>query len=247
MFCGQPASTKEHAWPEWLLELLGGGRVAVIQHERGNEPMRTWRGVGAGVTVKHVCRTRCNNGWMSDLEDCAKPILTPLVQGVRSSLDTLSQITIATWAVKTAMVFEATRVDHDWFYTREERRYVMEESTPPARTSVWIGSYSGRVGAFCQADDLGGRTDGALLRFTAYATTMSFGPLVIQVNTGHLPPRISKNKIITADQSPGPWDAASVRVWPATRHAARWPAPVSLDDGDANLERYAMRWSPTRR
>jgi hypothetical protein len=62
-------------------------------------PLERFRYKGA------VCET-CNNGWMSDLEKEAKPILLPLVEGSRhvSSLGEAERLSIARWAFKTAFM-----------------------------------------------------------------------------------------------------------------------------------------------
>ena len=126
------------------------------------------------LTVKHVCRD-CNNGWMSELEGCAKPILTPLIFGAASVLDGQDQITVACWAFKTAVVFEATRIGRPKFYTLEERRHLREDAVPPRRTSVWLGQYKGNLGAYCRADDLDSHVKESFQRLDLYVTTMSLG------------------------------------------------------------------------
>lgn len=52
-----------------------------------------------------VC-ARCNNGWMSALECEAKPVLLPLVQGIRpvTSLTSNEKLLIARWSFKTAFM-----------------------------------------------------------------------------------------------------------------------------------------------
>jgi hypothetical protein len=50
-----------------------------------------------------VCK-KCNCGWMSKLEDEAKPLLLPLIQGTRSlsTLDSAERLLLARWTAKTA-------------------------------------------------------------------------------------------------------------------------------------------------
>jgi hypothetical protein len=109
-FCGRRADSSEHAWPDWLLSLLGRGPKYRYDVERRLDDRAPLKWSGSRVlTVKRVCRS-CNNGWMSDLETQAQPILTRLVRGDRPlSLDPAQQATIAAWCRKTAMVFDCTR------------------------------------------------------------------------------------------------------------------------------------------
>ncbi len=57
------------------------------------------------LPVKWLCAT-CNNGWMSMLENEAKPILESILDEKLKDIDAASQSTLACWAVKTAMVLE---------------------------------------------------------------------------------------------------------------------------------------------
>src|SRR5262245_26970593 len=50
--------------------------------------------------VKNVCR-RCNNGWMSVLQEHTKPIIIPLLKGDTTLLNSDRQNTLATWAAMT--------------------------------------------------------------------------------------------------------------------------------------------------
>jgi hypothetical protein len=243
LFCHQRVTSKEHVWPVWLLELLSGGRVAIIDAERGDQPLRTWRGVGASLQVKRFCRG-CNNGWMSELEGRAKPLLTKLIDGHADGIEPAEQQTLAEWAVKTAMVFEATRVDDHWFYTPEEHQEFRALFRPPVRTSVWIAQHAGFPGAFCKADHLGGEVVAAAQAMAAYVTTAAFGHLVIQVSSAKIPPQFDHIAVVTADQRPGPWDMASARVWPVARDRISWPPLVALDEGTYGVEGFADRWAP---
>lgn len=248
IFCTLPATSKEHVFAEWLhsvlddvRDIVAPGRTPVVRHERGDEPMRTWIDL-RNLRVRHVCE-ECNNGWMSELENCAKPILTPLILGKPCVLNRLDQFTLASWAIKTAMVFEATRVSGRSFYTPEERRHLLDTSVPPPRTSVWLAQYRGDLGAYCKAEDLDSHVDGSFHRLDFYVTTMSFGRLVVQVSSGHIPRSVGAAQTMWVDQSRGPWDAAARRIWPVT-DSVSWPPRVSLFDAEPSLEGFASRWLP---
>jgi len=143
--------------------------------------------------------------------------------------------------IKTAMVFEATRVEGNSFYSIDDRKLVREHACPPARTSVWVGNYVGNAIALSHASDLTGSIeDGQPMRI--HLTTLAFGRLVIQVSSGKLPDNAPLNTV-SLDMTPGPWNEAAVRVWPAAREAVPWPPAVALQDtGEASLDGFCDRW-----
>lgn len=146
--------TKEHAWPQWL------GQGAQV------EPTQTTRSIGFGRTaedamteapnqivvkpgsvltarIREVC-AGCNSGWMSRLEEDARPILQRLWEPSypfgRTTVSLDQAATVATWATKTAWVRERVS-DSTTTATPEMRRYLMTERLPPEYTSVWIARH----------------------------------------------------------------------------------------------------------
>ena len=148
IFCGELAGSGEHLLPAWLQGVLPSdepllhyrqiGRDASERQEWIKRPFREKAGV--------VCND-CNTGWMSRLENQAKPILSPAV--ARASLPlrvTLTEQRIAAaWALKTVLVFQASQtgsVDPAF-----HARYLRDRQEPPEQVVVWFGSnYSGRHG-----------------------------------------------------------------------------------------------------
>jgi len=242
LFCGGRVNSKEHVWPAWLLAALGvDTRRTRIRSERGTRPLETWSGFNLSLKVRHLCQ-RCNNRWMSALETLAQPFLRPLIAGTTSKLEPAAQAAIATWAIKTAMVFEATRVEGNLFYSTDDCKFVRERARPPARTSVWLGNYVGNTVAFSHASDLTGSIeDGQPMAI--HLTTLAFGRLVIQVASGKLPGDVPLDTVVDVEMTPGPWNEAALRVWPAARQAVAWPPAVPLQDtGEASLDAFCDRW-----
>jgi hypothetical protein len=179
---------------------------------------------------------------MSALECRAQPFLRPLIAGKASALESAAQGAIATWAVKTAMVFEGTRVEGDRFYSTDDCRFVRERARPPARTSVWLGHYVGNTVAFSHASDLTGSVENGQ-PMGIHLTTLAFGRLVIQVASGRLPGDVPLNTVVNVDMTPGPWNETAVRVWPAALDAVAWPPAVPLQDtGETTLDGFCDRW-----
>lgn len=150
--------SNEHAWPQWL-----GQNIEV-------EPTQTTRTIGYGRTgdeelteapnitvkkngsvlkarVREVCR-RCNNGWMSQLETSAQPLLerlwTPNYVFGRTTISVDEAAVIATWATKTAWVRERVS-DPIVTPSAEMRRYLMDAQLPSELTRVWVARHQGRT------------------------------------------------------------------------------------------------------
>jgi hypothetical protein len=235
IFCGGHASSKEDAWPLWLLRRLGASGPGRMEAQRGQAP-RSWLLVRAGLKVRSVC-SACNNGWMSDLETRAKPVIEPLLDDTTVVLDAARQATIGVWAVKNAMVFDALRSNRRWAFTDQERNCVRQSLLPPTTTTVWIAKVVEHSGAYCSVSDLFAD------RMQASVTTMAFGPLAVQVARMKLPDTSLRAGIITADMRSGPWDQATIRVWPNWPDPVSWPPSVGLH-GDAGIDAFSERWSP---
>lgn len=244
MFCGDRASSKEDAWPLWLLRRLNLGGPGRVDAERGIQAPRSWRVLNPGIKVKFVC-TRCNNGWMSRLENCAKPIIEALLGDTTVAPKPADRSLLAIWAIKNAMVFEALRLDRPWVFTDQERAAVREHLAPPPITSVWIAKCVESPGAYCSASDLSGQVEESGAPMQAYVTTMVFGPLAIQVLRVALPDTTPAVRRITADVRPGPWAKAAIPVWPAVGDIL-WPPEVGLA-GEAGIDAFSERWTPANR
>ncbi len=104
-------AAEEHVFPQWLLNHLsvprsdqmfqGVGSMAMLDADETEGRVHgTWRFVEG-----RVCRT-CNNGWLSQLEEDARPVLQELMEGagtIVASTPTQRRI-IARWAAKTAFL-----------------------------------------------------------------------------------------------------------------------------------------------
>jgi hypothetical protein len=235
-------TSKEDAWPLWLMRLLGATKAGRVEAQRGRQVQKTWPASNAELKVGFVCAS-CNNGWMSDLENRVKPIVEGLFGGELVTLDRSDQATLAAWAGKNAMVYEALRLEASWFFANSERQAMRESRQLPLRTSVWIAKCIEQASIFCSASDLGGVAKVSNGQVKAYVTTMGFGPLAIQVLSVKLPSSIPLNMPITADLRPGPWDQVAIQIWPIQAELVAWPASMGLS-GELGLNTFSKRWTP---
>jgi hypothetical protein len=111
LFCGATDRkiTKEHIWPQWLADVLRGlprlGRVERWSSTAGGQASRQ---PFLSSTVKVFC-DECNNGWMSQLEAAAKPLVGPMVLDEAMDLDAAAQRIVANWiAVKGLVAAQTT-------------------------------------------------------------------------------------------------------------------------------------------
>jgi hypothetical protein len=161
--CSDCKISKEHAWPLWVRHSFEPGPKHVRFGNRVTPVLGGFNLVDGdtGVRVNAVCKKRCNEGWMSQLENRVAPLLLPLIRsGASTTFTSEEQCVIAAWCCKTAMVFEFT-ASHPPFYTFEERDALRRTSTPPiaavflARrlpSDVWITLSARNHKVLCAAE-----------------------------------------------------------------------------------------------
>lgn len=211
-----------------------------IEAERGESPLGTWSAHQANLRIRCVCKT-CNNGWMSRLENHVKPIVLGLIEDKLKLIASDEQSILALWAVKNAMVWENLDRDRPRFYHDDERYQLRIDKAKPHRTSVWLAKCVGFPGAFCKARELRGPLPQEMGECHTYATTMAFGSLALQVVSSHLPATVPLDTKITTDLKPGPWNDATIRIWPASSQTRAWPPKVSLN-GELGLDEFSGRF-----
>lgn len=174
IFCGGPKPTREHVLPVWITAVLPG-KGSFFFEQQG----KRWSSKDAGKTVKGVCAS-CNNGWMSQLENEAKPLLTPAIRGEPLALSVADQRIVATWAAKTALMSELGRlVAPAEFVSRQEHQHLFLHRVPAPGTYVWMAGCRGTKSVWIEQHQL--ELQSSTERDTGRATTMSIGHLVLQV------------------------------------------------------------------
>lgn len=115
IFCGDSDMTEEHLIAAWVLR--------AFHRRRRPDPGFTGTFVGGGEmrlspkepisTAKVVCR-RCNNGWLSVVDNAAAEVLKPLIRGDDTvTLDAKGQTVFAAWIYKCALIFDAAAKAND--------------------------------------------------------------------------------------------------------------------------------------
>jgi hypothetical protein len=179
---------------------------------------------------------------MSRLEEASVPLIGCLMQDIALSLDESQQQTMAAWAIKTAMVMDASR-RRALFYTRTECQQLRLSLAVPLHTMVWLGRYSGANNLAIYGTHLwkGGKPDDPRA-IHGYANTIFVGYLAIQVLTLR-PPQQDGDRAVTIQPRSGPWGSLLVKVWPSEK-VVRWPPKSSFTDRDPfPFPALVKRWS----
>lgn len=132
--------TREHVFGQWIMKELPedllyftpirtGPFGDAESDKRGPMHLRT-------LQVRRLCRA-CNGGWMSKLEARVKPMLF----GVRRKLDASQALTLAHWALKTAVVLNVSQPS-PLVWPEADRHRI--KSGPFERTFVSLLRVSGR-------------------------------------------------------------------------------------------------------
>ena len=242
LFCDSEASSGEDIWPLWLLRHFDAPRGVSVSLERGANLLPTWKRAKHGHKVRFIC-TACNNGWMSDLENRTKPVLERLLSDDPTVLELAHQATLARWAVKGAMVFEALREGQAFFYTAEDRSALKNDSVMPNRTVIWLAKCVDLPGIYVNASDHSDTPDHSTDGVRFYSTTMGFGHVAIQIGTMKLPASVPDTAPITLDVLDGPWEQAMLALR-ESGPAVQWPATIGLN-GELGLQSLASRWFTT--
>ncbi|KAA1426605.1 hypothetical protein [Nocardioides antri] len=111
-FCATPKAktSREHIFPRWLTGELGVRDEEVTpMHVRLEAPnadhVMTKRPL-AGFVATRICQ-ECNNGWMSELETTARPVLTESPR--KGRLTRAEAEILARWFAKTAVVLNVSQ------------------------------------------------------------------------------------------------------------------------------------------
>src|SRR5712692_4858323 len=161
MFCGGKVTTAEDAWPRCAIQLARNFSPQFrIEITRSSGITETWGGKGRSsyLKVNYLCKRRCNNGWMSDLETAVRPLVGAMITDQPVPLSITDQVAISAWAVKTAMVFECMKEDRQWFYSQEDRDHLRADLSLPENTGVWLGRQQASWAGFAEGKKLSGGT-----------------------------------------------------------------------------------------
>ena len=221
VFCGGSDLSKEHFWPEWASDLLPESGAHKIMRAVGDGPMQTHRDRQGGaktIKLRVVCRS-CNHGWMRDLEDAARPILTPLIVGNPIVLGVEDQKVLAEWIALKVILLEQSNKP-EVVITQAERTAFCENRTIPANMRIRLAICG--EGSWRSATVRTSTWVSPLSKFTSVKPGMN-----VQVSTVGVGDLLIHSSICN---SPGfdidevvPVNERIYRLWPLSGDELNWP------------------------
>ena len=150
IFCSTAGKmTREHIWGKWLKQFVRrdmnkhhfhaqriprpGAPTTSLTHLKAGDPLSS--------QVRVVC-TKCNNTWLSRIQEEAKPILIPLIRGQRSALGENAQKKLSAWCAMATMTAEYIDPDpYSVAIPQKDRDWLMNTGAAPPGWRIWIGDY----------------------------------------------------------------------------------------------------------
>jgi hypothetical protein len=239
MFCGKGGISKEHIWARWMTQYLpkdapNFSMLDVVVHKthETKKARRENRSAYSG-TIKLVCKP-CNNGWMSRLQNDAKPILLPLMRGERRALNRREQVTLAAWIAMFIMVAEFQTPSKVTIPQAVRERF-KDTLQPPDLWAIWLGIYTRQKwhgivvhSSIAVTDHDGSHTlnpDGSA-RPNTHAVTVVIGKLYIHA-MGSVFPEFARKQRLDKARFP------MARLWPRGIRPFKWAA-IDLSDRQAS-------------
>lgn len=248
VFCGTfGLLTREDATPKWLGRFIQHHfppeeRWESVEIRFGDDKPPSQRSKIAGNASVHkpivVCGS-CNNGWMSRLEVEAKPLLMPLILGTATHLDNGSSLTLATWATKTALIYEFVYPESEGTTaSADDRRWFAEHRRPLPNSRIWCARYVGTRGAAIIA-----RSTLFLYDLDDPAPTPEAHGLFIVLVFGQIAIRVALIRSNpTYPMRFGLWEGEQTQLlWPS-QSQLNWPTTDALDD--VSLQTFMSVQSP---
>jgi hypothetical protein len=260
-FCKDFAGSKEHVWPQWLLDRARRTKETRFLLSDGNDvEMREWRGRGAEIVTYAICDP-CNELFGRKIEQGVSSILpTMAIDGKSTKIDSVTGSRIMTWMLLKAMTFDLFEEASVRVYTQSDRESFRQfvdgafGALIPPVLNCFVGicvpmdeihtylcpGFGFRIGETANSD----RPD---VRFNTF--TVAFATLVLQVITANIPPKkdrapaggaltrlgnfVCSNKFTgtVSEIFPGP-----------TGSSVTWPCGTVLGDATMGLEEFSKRW-----
>ena len=256
VFCGQFAPmTKEHIWGEWIRQYVPSGAnkhylkdVEVNKAGQEEHVSITQRNGSAIGSYRKIVCDKCNNAFLSRIQNRAKPFLIPLLEGRRTALVAKAQTAIATWATMVTMTAEFfLNSSGKIAISGEDRAQLRATETALTDWDIWIGHYPGGTNQhrwthtsipIVGGAELPGPDNVYTPLPNTQTTTFVVGKLYVHTMRSHYP-ELSRN-----------WhwlDNPRLRhlhvpIWPIRHELIAWPIN-GLSDADVSLaSEMFIRW-----
>lgn len=167
---------------------------------------------------------------MHELEDSCEDIVGHLIQGHTRKIRYWRQTLVATWAIKTALVWECVSPEASRTIPPAVLHMLHEAQRPGARQQVWIGRFNDSANephSFRRTAShvIGTPRPDKPGEAHAYLAALSVGELVLVV-CGHV-----LDQPVFFDM-PSQFNEQLVAIWRPQLEVAAWPPPKGLDPVD---------------
>jgi hypothetical protein len=146
IFCGEGQTTKEDVWPTWLTPYVPRdipsyfNSISLISPEAELTTMRKkMPGDPRNRRAKCVC-AKCNNEWMSGLQERAKPVVLKLAIGRETTLTPHDQELLTSWATMSTITSEYFSPATVAISQRDREKFWKTEQALK-NFKIWIGHY----------------------------------------------------------------------------------------------------------
>jgi hypothetical protein len=243
IFCDRGGDlSKEHMWADWLRNYIPRTMlehviddVAIFSDKQ--EVTRKHRtGDPHSRRIRCVCE-KCNNEWMGQLQEDAKPFLLPMLVGTQTSLRKKGQTTLAAWIAMMVMVAEY--VDRDKIaIPSSDRQWMYTKHQPPSHWRIWIGEHARKSHPLFVHNVLSCATEKEFQRsesktatvFNMQTSTICLGEhLLIHVMSSPAVRSILRRWRLLPDIEP-----AMCQIWPIRNTAVAWPLRLAVTDTGIN-------------
>lgn len=157
IFCGHNKNrlSNEHVFAEWLHEYIPRTATSysykVLKHDwdEDTKSFKTTKirdidrnGDPHTQKLRVVCHF-CNNGWMSRLQNTAKPVLVPFIKEHKEQILPDDILVIVRWVTMFSMVIEY-RHRNSVIFTEEQRAAFKASTAIPENLVIAVGRYVGK-------------------------------------------------------------------------------------------------------
>ncbi|GGE40402.1 hypothetical protein [Pedobacter psychrotolerans] len=146
IFCGGSPLSEQHCIPNWIEKEFPENRISHLNFEtiteysngeliiRPNEKLKQGR---LGVKRLKIVCAKCNNHWMSIIENEAKPIVKRLVNEQKVTLTQKERESIAVWMMLVSIILENDQPD-SMAVDKEEREALYNFQVPTGKWEFFL-------------------------------------------------------------------------------------------------------------
>jgi hypothetical protein len=246
IFCGRKADSVEDLFPKWIdrmLELPPDVGVQARNRYQGIPERSRVEARPRIVVRRRVCH-KCNNRWMSRIQNDVQPLLANLIMGEPGRPLPAAREPLERWMTMTTMVMEwASKFKVKGYYTQAERDRFRESQEIPPVTTLFLArrfDTDAQLISFLSINGHLARTVGPdLLTVDSYILTVAIGKAVLQLLVYRIPPGRHDPRFWrglhdwTVD-----WSRLAIRFGP--QGLGSWPPADTMDE--ITLDAFGRRW-----